>query len=389
MKLAIVTTHPIQYNAPWFRLLAQQDGISVKVFYTWEQSATSAKYDPGFGKVIEWDLPLLDGYEYTFVKNVSAEPGSHHYKGIINPSLNQEIEDWGADAVLVFGWPFNSHLKCMKYFHGKIPVLFRGDSTLLIEAGGIKKILRRLWLKYIYSFVDYALYVGANNKTYFRAHGMKERELIFVPHAIDNERFSGNAAANELKAKQWRQDLGIADDELTVVYAGKFDTVKNPSFLLEVAKVCKTPGVRFILIGNGPLEADMKQSAIDDRVIFLDFQNQQKMPVVYRLADVFVMSSVSETWGLGINEALVCGCKIVTNNKVGCATDLVKDEDTGIVIERGDVHAAAGYINEQIKLKAQGRFVKNIKESLLQTYSFATIVANISSLLKQLEQGKK
>ncbi|MCB0697386.1 MAG: glycosyltransferase family 4 protein, partial [Chitinophagaceae bacterium] len=292
-------------------------------------------------------------------------------------------------AFLLFFLPFNSHLKCMKYFHGKIPLLFRGDSTLLNEAGGIKKILRRLWLKYIYSFVDYALYVGANNKTYFRAHGMKERELIFVPHAIDNERFSGNAAANELKAKQWRQDLGIADDELTVVYAGKFDTVKNPSFLLEVAKVCKTPGVRFILIGNGPLEADMKQSAIDDRVIFLDFQNQQKMPVVYRLADVFVMSSVSETWGLGINEALVCGCKIVTNNKVGCATDLVKDEDTGIVIERGDVHAAAGYINEQIKLKAQGRFVKNIKESLLQTYSFATIVANISSLLKQLEQGKK
>ena len=118
MKLAIVTTHPIQYNAPWFKLLAQHPDVDVKVFYTWEQTLQSAKHDPDFGRVIEWDIPLLDGYEYTFVKNIAASPGSSHFKGIDNPTLNDEIKAWGAESVLVFGWAFKSHLACMKYFKG-------------------------------------------------------------------------------------------------------------------------------------------------------------------------------------------------------------------------------------------------------------------------------
>ena len=78
MKLAIVTTHPIQYNAPWFRLLAKEPGVEIKVFYTWEQSKNNDKYDPGFGRMVEWDIPLLEGYEYTFVKNTSTSPGSFY-----------------------------------------------------------------------------------------------------------------------------------------------------------------------------------------------------------------------------------------------------------------------------------------------------------------------
>lgn len=384
MKLAIVTTHPIQYNAPWFRLLNQQDEVEVKVFYTWEQSNKSAKFDPGFGKVIEWDLPLLEGYEYTFVKNISDNPGSHHYKGIVNPTLNKEIEAWGAEAVLVFGWPFHSHMRCLKYFHKKIPVLFRGDSTLLNENTGIKKLLRRTFLKYVYSFVDYALYVGTNNEQYFKAHGLKESQLVLVPHAIDNERFAGDAEVYEKEAEEWKRELGIVDTDFTILYAGKFDTVKNPAFLLDVAKKVKEKNARFILIGNGPLEEQMKRDTVDDRVIFLDFQNQKRMPVVYRLGDVFVMSSVSETWGLGINEALACGRLVVTNNKVGCAVDLVKDNVNGTIINKGDVDAAAKYISRLMTEKTSVVKAYDYNRALLKTHSFSTIVENISALLKRI-----
>ncbi|HXO74089.1 MAG TPA: glycosyltransferase, partial [Puia sp.] len=168
-RLAIITTHPIQYNAPWFRMLAQSNRLLVKVFYTWEQSQQGSKFDPGFGKKIEWDIPLLEGYEYCFVKNTAAEPGTHHFKGVINPTLNKEVESWNPDAVLVFGWSFSSHLACMRYFKGRIPVLFRGDSTLLDDKPGVKKWLRRVFLRWVYRFIDYALYVGINNKNYFLA----------------------------------------------------------------------------------------------------------------------------------------------------------------------------------------------------------------------------
>jgi len=56
-KLAIVSSHPIQYNAPWFKLLAASNSVRIKVFYTWEQSKSDIKYDPGFGKEIKWIFP--------------------------------------------------------------------------------------------------------------------------------------------------------------------------------------------------------------------------------------------------------------------------------------------------------------------------------------------
>ncbi|HEY8661946.1 MAG TPA: glycosyltransferase family 1 protein, partial [Hanamia sp.] len=83
-RLAIITTHPIQYNAPWFKLLAERKKLKVMVFYTWSQVEKEGKYDPGFGKNVEWDIPLLDGYEYRFINNISNEPGSHHFNGIDN-----------------------------------------------------------------------------------------------------------------------------------------------------------------------------------------------------------------------------------------------------------------------------------------------------------------
>src|SRR5436190_19801175 len=110
-KLAIVTSHPIQYNAPLFVLLNQSKLVKPKVFYTWEQSQ-GLKYDPGFQKAIEWDLPLLNGYDYIFVKNTASDPGTHHFRGIVNPTLNSEIMAWKPDAILVFGWSLYSHLKC-------------------------------------------------------------------------------------------------------------------------------------------------------------------------------------------------------------------------------------------------------------------------------------
>ena len=98
-KLAIISSHPIQYNAPLFELLHRNGKVRIKVFYTWGKNVLKEKFDPGFGKVIEWDIPLLDGYEYTFVKNKSKKPGSHHFKGIINPTLIREIKEWEADAL--------------------------------------------------------------------------------------------------------------------------------------------------------------------------------------------------------------------------------------------------------------------------------------------------
>jgi glycosyltransferase involved in cell wall biosynthesis len=339
-KLAIISTHPIQYNAPVFKLLAERKNIQIKVFYTWEKSRDGV-FDVKFGQYIKWDIPLLEGYEYQFVKNISPNQGSHHFKGMINPELNKEIENWGANAVLIFGWSFHSHLKAMKYFKGRIPVYFRGDSTLIDSKPGYKAFLRKLWLTYIYRYIDYAFYVGTNNKNYYLKHGLKEKQLIFAPHAIDNARFADADGEMERKAKLWKNELGIKESDLVFLYAGKFESKKDPLLLLKAANELKHKNLQFIFVGDGDLKNELIQLASDNlKIHFLPFQNQSQMPVLYRLADVFVLPSKgpNETWGLAVNEAMASGKAILVSDKVGCAPDLVKDNKNGYIFKAQDLN---------------------------------------------------
>lgn len=335
-KLAIISSHPIQYNAPLFALLAKEDKIDLKVFYTWGIDTIKEKYDPDFQKVIKWDIPLLVGYQYQFLINSSKDPGSHHFKGIINPDLNQEIEKWGADIVWVWGWAFDSHLKALRYFKGKREVWFRGDSTLLDEPKGfsVKKIIRRVFLTWVYRNVDKAFYVGTHNKTYFVKHGLKEKQLVYAPHAIDNDRFTDPTGKLANQAKKWRKELGISENQKVILFAGKFETKKNPFFLITLAKELPTNEYKIVFVGSGPLESDLKKQATEN-CIFLGFQNQKMMPIIYRLANVYILPSVGpgETWGLAINEALACGVPVIVSDKCGGAIDLI-DTSNGIIINK-------------------------------------------------------
>jgi glycosyltransferase involved in cell wall biosynthesis len=386
MRLAIVTTHPIQYYAPLFRLLASEPEIDLRVFYTWSQTQLGTKYDRDFDKMIEWDIPLLDGYSFEFVNNSAKDPGVHHFNGIINPELNIRIREWNPDFLLMIGWNFRSHLSCMRYFKGRIPILFKGDSTLLDEQPGTKRILRRIFLKWVYSKVDYALYVGKNNRDYFYKHGLKENQLVFVPHAVDNNRFKGTGIF-DVEAKQWRGELGLKDDDLVLLFAGKLESKKDPDFMIRLAEQLQDPRLKMVIVGNGKLEEELKvRASTDKRIIFLPFQNQQKMPLVYRIGDIFVLPSrgPGETWGLAINEAMACNRPVIVSSKCGCAPDLVDEGITGWVFEPGEEGDLN--INKTIREILRDRTIlETMGENAwqkLQTYSYTIVVEKIMDLLK-------
>ncbi|MFP5040681.1 glycosyltransferase family 4 protein [Parasediminibacterium sp. JCM 36343] len=337
-RIAIITTHPIQYYAPLFKLLAKEIGI--KVFYTWGKNSIE-KFDPGFGKTINWDVPLLDGYEYDFLENTSPSPGSHNFKGIVNPNIIKSIEAYSPSAILVFGWSYNSHLKVLRHFKGKVPVYFRGDSTLLDNkkttlADKVKLFCRKLLLHSVYRHVDKVFHVGSASKAYFKWVGLKENQLVFAPHAIDNVRFEQNCTSEAL-AK--RAKLGIPENAKVILFAGKLEPKKNPQLLLKVFLASDMKDAHLIFIGNGILEQALKVQAAkagkQALVHFVGFQNQSLMPMWYNLADVFCLPSQGpgETWGLAVNEAMACGKAIITSSKVGCAIDLVKESVNGWVFE--------------------------------------------------------
>jgi glycosyltransferase involved in cell wall biosynthesis len=368
-KLAIITTHPIQYNAPLFTMLHERKEVEIMIFYTWSQSAAGTKYDPGFGREINWDIPLLSGYPYTFVNNISSQPGSHHFKGMDNPTLIAEIESWKPDAVLVYGWSFKSHLKALKYFHKKIPVFFRGDSTLLDAGGGFKSILRKIWLKYVYSKVDVALYAGAANNAYFLEYGLKENQLAFMPHATDNGRFAASEKSLE-EGNASRELFGISGNETVFLFAGKLEEKKQPDMLADAFTHINNEHAHLIIAGNGALEEKlMIKYAGNPKIHFLPFQNQSAMPGLYAACDVFVLPSKgpNETWGLCLNEAMAAGKPVIATDACGAAYDLIEENETGFMIGRHDQPALQEKMNyfaesKERAMKMQRKVLEKIKE---------------------------
>ncbi|WMI68445.1 glycosyltransferase family 4 protein [Mangrovimonas sp. YM274] len=380
-KLAIVVSHPIQYYAPWFKLLAERQNIKLKVFYTWSQAAEDVE-DKTFGKTIKWDIPLLEGYDYEFVENSSKDPGTHHKNGIICPELIAKVSAWHPDAILVFGWYLKSHFKVMKHFKGKIPVWFRGDSTLLDEISGVKTILRRFYLTWVYKHIDKAFYVGAENKRYFKAHGVKEYQLVFAPHAIDNSRFADSEIIQyEIQALEWRKELGFSEDDIVILFAGKFEAKKQPDFLLKAfqkANKDREIPLKFVLVGHGPLENKLKDLAENDRnITVLPFQNQSKMPILYRLGDVICLPSKGpgETWGLAVNEAMASRRPVIVSSKVGCASDLVRENVNGFVFDYNN-HLALEKILTGLN-KHELQILGNKAKQDIKAWNFETIVGAI------------
>ena len=382
-KLAIISTHPIQYNAPIFKLLNERKKIEIKVFYTWGESVLFKKFDPGFKKEIKWDIPLLEGYEHTFVNNTAKNPGSHHFWGIKNPSLIHEIEFWQADCILVFGWRFYSHLKCIRYFKNKIPVYFRGDSTLLdTKDKPIINFFRHLLLKWVYKNVDKAFYVGKANKAYFKKFGLKENKLVFAPHAIDNFRFSNDFSIS------YKKTLGIPLDSIVILFAGKFESKKNPFLLLDAFHQIKNKNVHLLFVGNGELENEIidrinnKNYQDQNRIHLLPFQNQSEMPSVYQSSDIFILpsSGPNETWGLSVNEAMAAGKAIIVSDKCGCHLDLIVDGLNGFVFKSNDKNSL---IESMLQTIDKNKFISMGKESkrIISNWTFNTIAETFENTI--------
>jgi glycosyltransferase involved in cell wall biosynthesis len=384
-RLAIVTTHPIQYYAPVFKMLTSQFNLEVKVFYTWGKESLK-KYDPGFGKEIEWDIPLLEGYEYIFLKNTSSDAGSHHFKGIINPDAIKDLEKFAPDALLLYGWAYQSHLKILRHFHKNVPVYFRGDSNLTDVQRGLKDFIRTFFLKWLYKHIDYAFYVGTANKAYYKKAGLKEEQLLFAPHAIDNYRFSEDKKA---EAGYLRSSLFIKEDDTLILFAGKMEEKKAPEVLLNAYGKLNCKKLHLLFTGNGPMESQLKEAANGwANIHFIDFRNQKELPAIYQACDLFCLPSrgPGETWGLAVNEAMASGKAVLVSDKVGCATDLVKEGENGYIFESGnedDLFKKLGVlVADKERLSTMGK--KSFET--IQDWSFKKQVISIAEAINKKQK---
>jgi glycosyltransferase involved in cell wall biosynthesis len=344
MRLAALLTHPIQYFAPLFRTLAAQPGLELTVYYGSRRGAVPL-VDPSFGKAYAWDIPLLDGYRYKFLPGLFGEVDNALPTPRLNPSIVNEITPRRYDAVWVHGYTGNTcWLAILTALMKRVPVLIRGDSHLRVDPrSAAKEYAKYLALRGLFSRLAGFLYVGTLNKTYYQHYGVPESRLFWCPYTVDNAFFRYHAEALAPQRHQLRAMWGIDDNRPVILFAGKLAAVKQLPLLLEAyRRVRQRRRCALLMAGDGPLrgelESEIRRSAIPD-VRITGFLNQTEIPKAYVAADLLVLPSRAEGWGLVVNEAMNFSLPIIVSDRVGCGPDLVQPEVNGEVFEHNSTEA--------------------------------------------------
>lgn len=335
-RIGVLATHPIQYHAPWFRHLSEK--MDLEVFYAYYQDA-AGQARAGFGVGFEWNLPLLEGYSYQWLKNIARHPGLESFNGCDAPEINEIIGNGNFDTFLVFGWNYKSAvqaiLACRK---NRIPVLLRGDSHLGTRRSWLKRVVKYFPYRWFLPRVDGHLYVGKRNREYLEFYGVPEEKLFFTPHFVDNDFFRERAQRAE--AQGWhleiRSQFGIPMGAFVFLFVGKMIPKKRPGdFIRACVKIFeseKNLNTHALLVGDGPLRTSLEKLAkpYSGRIHFCGFRNQTELPNFYKASNALILPSDDrETWGLVVNEAFACGIPAVVSDAVGCAPDLIEEESTG------------------------------------------------------------
>jgi glycosyltransferase involved in cell wall biosynthesis len=337
IRLAYCLSHPIQYQEPLLRRIAAEPGIDLTVYYSSDFS-TRQYYDRGFGREVEWEIPLLSGYKYKILPRV---PGTKNIYSARPPSTGYLRAFLRAkhDVVWVHGYHTANALHALiaaKLIGAK--TLVRTDSTLLDrERSPAKQRARRIFFSGLRRLVDGVLPVGIRNAEYWRAMLGADVPQFTLPYAVDNGWFAERAAAAAQTREELRAELGLAPGRKVILFAAKLIERKRCIDLIEAyarafgsafAGLRALPQIKapyLLIVGDGAEAERLKQRAAEidaDGIRFAGFRSQPEMPRFYDLCDVFCLPSVHEPWGLAINEVMACGKPVIVSDEVGCQPDL-------------------------------------------------------------------
>lgn len=377
MRLAVVTSHPIQYQAPLFRALAEV--VDLEVFFC-HRSTPADQASAGFDVEFEWDVDLTVGYPSQFVRNVARRPGTGNFTGCDTPSIGDHLRRGRFDALLVMGWHLKCYWQAIASAKGAgIPVLVRGDSHLDTPRSTLKRLLKESVYPRALRVFDAALYVGQRSRKYWQHYHYPDAQMFFSPHCVDTRWFAARATSDA--GANLRAAMGIGAGERLVLFAGKLINVKKPFDLVRATALVAHDlrNVGLLIAGSGPLNAEVAamSKAAGVKLHSLGFCNQTEMPGVYAAADVLVLPSAHETWGLVASEALACGLPVIVSDACGCVPDLAGDGKAGSVFPVGDVQALSDALRRTLSAPPPREQILGLAEE----YSVAAAVRGVDEAL--------
>ncbi|GAX42118.1 group 1 glycosyl transferase [Tolypothrix sp. NIES-4075] len=390
LRIAYFVSHPIQYQAPLLRLIAADPEIDLKVFF-YSDLSLKPYQDSGFGRVIEWDVPLIEGYDYSFLDCWGSKQQQVSQQSLAK-DITKHLKQGQFDAVWVHGWSWFCSIQAVLAANRLgIPVLLRGETSGLSEpTHPLKKRAKRVFLNWLFPKIAAFLYIGTLNRQFYKNYGVEDDRLFCVPYAVDNDYFQQRVMLARPNREELRRSLNLDFGRPIILYAAKLIDVKRPQDLLAAYQLLcgdniKKPEPYLLFVGDGVLRLTLEaqaQAINYQSIRFLGFRNQSEMPAIYDLCDVFVLPSNFEPWGLAINEVMNAGKAVVVSDRVGCAPDLVREGQNGRIFPVGEITALAEAISFCIDHQTAG----NISLKQIQKWSYQEDIQGLKQALNYLKQ---
>jgi glycosyltransferase involved in cell wall biosynthesis len=388
-KLLLVCSHPVQFAAPQWRLMAQNPHLDMTMAFCSLQGAEPG-IDPEFGVEVVWDVPLLDGYRWIHVPNRSLRPRLGRFFGLVNTGLWKLIKDGKFDGVLVYGYAYASYwIAFLAAKSAGVPVILGTDATRLqtpYRGWWWKKLVKRPVVQFIYRNVADTIAVPSTATSQFlRSLGIPDEKMVLTHYTVDNDYFfkSSERADRKGKREKWR----VPESAPVVLYCAKLLPRKRPQDMIAAFSRLRDfdpkiyDSAYLVLAGEGPMREELIRAAdtrgIADRVRFLGFVNQLELPSVYAASDLFVLPSEHEPWGLVVNEAMACGLPVVVSDRVGARLDLVVPGVTGEIYPVGDVEALAAILRRLLSNPGELSRMRDAARARLSTWSYRQHVEGV------------
>ncbi len=293
------------------------------------------------------------------------------------------------DFIIINGYSEMDRLGLIMYCRKKgIPYAIETDTPLNIPSSPIKRVLKSLLLRKIFSGNAYGFAGGTRQKELFRYYGMDENRIKLMPMTVDVEMFK--SISHDLPCKEvLKAEKGFGEKKVAL-YVGRFAPEKNLFALLEGAKRLRERhnDFKLVLIGKGAQREEIvaycNRYGLSENVKVYDYMQARELISFYKAADVFVLPSSYEPWGLVVNESLTCGTPVIASSNVGCVDDLILPDFNGDLFEYSNVDELTTFLEKWLYQKNgitgesvidswnHNRYKTLFSECLVEVFAIAT-----------------
>jgi glycosyltransferase involved in cell wall biosynthesis len=379
-KLVVFDTHPIQYRSPVFRELYRQHP-EFRVYYFADQFDSNRWWFHEVGKSPkqDWDLPLREG----FPNEVVTRP----YPGILGflRAASEILRRERPRAIVIYGYYLPEHWALWwlaRYY--QVPILFIGETMTRATTSwrsAIKGALQPLFFRGISQFIS----IGHRSAAFYQEFSIPDEHITRAKYCIDTKFFELSAEEGRRTRERLRENLGLPTNAVVILFVGRLFERKRPQDVLALHQLLENPRVHTLVVGNGPMEADLRKAGANlSRLQFLGFKNQAETRDLYYAADLLFVPSEYETWGLVVNEAAAAGLPSIVTEDCGAANDLVESGETGFVYPVGNLNRVArvmkGALEDPRLLPTWGRKARERVRAHYRVDQFAQAMLNALSV---------